>query len=216
MSMFSTVHKAKGLFALDTLIANCWATAVNYGQATTADVLCFQETRVWAAAKDEAEHGRRQKQWTTSISPCVSGPKGGPSAGVAVCTRSHIGMRNSFVEEPKGDGMASRLNVKWSGAVMAGGFHCGSLYMHDGVGIQHETNTKLLHGTAARLCMLQGPWVLSADYNCTPKELAAMGFLKLVAGHIVHPKNKRGTAGKGRLLDFFVVSRDMLLFVHGA
>ena len=165
---------------------------------------------------DEAEHGQRQKQWTTSISPCVSGPKGGPSAGVAVCTRSHIGMRNSFVEEPKGDGIASRLNVKWIGAAMAGGFHCGSLYTHDGVGIQHETNTKLLHGTAARLCMLQGPWVLSADFNCTPKELAATGFLKLVNGHIVHPKNKTCTAGKGRLLDFFVVSRDMLPFVHGA
>jgi hypothetical protein len=66
------------------------------------------------------------------------------------------------------------------------------------------------------LCMLQGPWVLSADFNCTPKELAATGFLKLVNGHIVHPKNKTCTAGKGRLLDFFVVSRDMLPFVHGA
>ena len=99
---------------------------------------------------------------------------------------------------------------------MFGGFHCGSLYFHDGVGIGHELNTKVLNGTATRVKALQGPFVLAADWNCTPKELAATGFLKLIGGHVVHPVNKTCTAGKGRILDYFVVSLSMLPYVRGA
>ena len=216
VSLYSTVHKAEGLFALDQLNPNCWASAVSYCSRTTADFACFQETRVWAAARDEAEHGMKLKQWSASISPCVAGPKGGPSAGVAVCVRSHVGMRCSTVEEVKGDGIGSRVNLKWIGAAMPGGFHCGSLYLHDGIGLGHELNQKVLHGVAARVNLLQGPFVLSADWNGTPEELVATGFLKLIQGHIVRPVGKTCTAGKGRILDYFVVSSSMLPYIRGA
>ena len=171
---------------------------------------------MWAAARDEAEHSMNAKQWSASITPCGAGPKGGPSAGVAVCVRSHIGMRQSTVEEVKGDGLGSRFNLKWIGAAIPGGFHCGSLYMQDGVGLDHDLNTKLLHATAARVKLLQGPFVLAADWNGTPEQLVATGFLKLVWGHIVHPVGKTCTAGKGRVLDFFVASLSMLPYLRGA
>jgi len=99
---------------------------------------------------------------------------------------------------------------------MHGGFHCGSLYSHDGVGIGHELNTKVRKGTATRVKALQGPFVLAADWNCTPKELAATGFLALIGGSVVHPVNKTCTAGKGRILDYFVVSLSMLPYVRVA
>ena len=62
--------------------------------------------------------------------------------------RAHIGMKDSFITAPCGDWTASRLNIKWIGAAMIGCFHCGSLYVHDGIGIDHETNCKLLQATA--------------------------------------------------------------------
>ena len=216
VSLYSTVHKAEGMFALDQLNPNCWATAVSYCSRTTADFACFQETRVWAAAREETEHGMKLKQWSASISPCVAGPKGGPSAGVAVCVRSHVGMRCSTVEAVKGDGIGSRVNLKWIGAAMPGGFHCGSLYLHDGIGLDHELNLKVLQGIAARVNLLQGPLVLSADWNGTPEELVATGFLKLIGGHIIRPVGKTCSAGKGRILDYFVVSSSMLPYVRGA
>ena len=40
--------------------------------------------------------------------------------------------------------------------------------------------------------------------------------MKMVKGRIVHPSDKTCTAGKGRILDYFVVSEDMHPFVHGA
>lgn len=99
---------------------------------------------------------------------------------------------------------------------MTAGFHCGSLYVHDGIGIEHETNVELLHAVAGRLPFLQGPWALLGDFNCTPAELAATGFLRLVKGRIVHARKKTCTAGRERILDFFVVSEDMYPVVHGA
>ena len=85
-----------------------------------------------------------------------------------MCSRAHIGMNNSLVMEPRGDGLGSRLTFKRMGVAMTRGFHCGSIYLKDGVGVEHETNMKLLHGTAARIALLQGPWVLAGDFNCTP------------------------------------------------
>ena len=99
--MYSAAHKGEGLFALDSLNGNCWTTAVSYSSRAAADFACFQEARVWAVAREEAEHGMKLKQWSASISPCVAGPKGGPSVGVAVCARSHYGMRESMIEELK-------------------------------------------------------------------------------------------------------------------
>ena len=93
---------------------------------------------------------------------------------------------------------------------MPGGFHCGSLYLRDGIGLGHEINMKILHSTAARVNALQGPFVLSADWNGTPEELEATGFLRLTGGHIVRPVGKTCSVGKGRLLDYFVVSLSML------
>ena len=75
ISMYSTAHKAEGLFALDSLNGNCWATAVSYSSRTAADFVCFQEARVWAAAREEAEHGMKLKQWSASLSPCVAGQR---------------------------------------------------------------------------------------------------------------------------------------------
>jgi len=56
-------------------------------------------------------------------------------------------------------------------------------------------------------------WVIGGDFNCTPEQLRATGWLKLVGGVIVQPKLP--TCGD-RTLDFFVVSNSMAHAVIGA
>lgn len=96
LSMTSTMHRAKGLYAMGSLNSNARATAAAYSCSTAADFVCYQETKVCEAAREETENTHRHHKWSVSISACGARPKGGPSAGVAVGTRAHIGMKNSF------------------------------------------------------------------------------------------------------------------------
>ena len=56
-------------------------------------------------------------------------------------------------------------------------------------------------------------WVIGGDFNCTPEEVKATGWLKLVGGVIVQP---HGPTCNDRTIDFFVVSNEMAHAVVGA
>ena len=60
---------------------------------------------------------------------------------------------------------------------------------------------------------LKGPWVLAADFNCTPQQLEDTGWLKLVNGRIVAPGLP---TCKNRTIDSFVVSNNLAGMVVGA
>ena len=77
-----------------------------------------------------------------------------------------------------------RIHLRRVGAVCKGGVHVISLYCYDRFPINGKTNLDLLHHLAAIICKLVGPWILAADFNCTPAELIATGFLKLVSGQV--------------------------------
>ena len=53
---------------------------------------------------------------------------------------------------------------------------------------------------------LKGPWVLAADFNCTPQQHEETGWLKMVCGRIVAPNLP---TCKQRVIDFFVVSNNL-------
>ena len=86
-----------------------------------------------------------------------------------------------------------------------------SIYLHTRVGASAPCNLDLLEAVAAVLRSLQGPWILGGDFNATPAELAATGFLKL-AGDVVIKAPGEATAGK-REIDFFIFSPGL---VHAA
>ena len=65
-----------------------------------------------------------------------------------------------------------------AGAACRGGIHLAAVYLHDAIGVAARCNLDLLEGAAAVLRGLAGQWVLGGDFNCTPGELAATGFLK--------------------------------------
>ena len=108
--------------------------------------------------------------------------------------------------------LQGRFMVRQLGAICKGGFSFASGYPHSAVGITHKLNLDWLQAAAGVLKTLKGPWVLGADFNCTPEQLQATGWLKLVGGKIVAPiLATNGT----RTIDFFVVSLNLVDAVAG-
>ena len=46
------------------------------------------------------------------------------------------------------------------GAAIKGGFHLGSLYLISRIGVMAKENQGILDAVAARLSLLEGPWIL--------------------------------------------------------
>ena len=84
-------------------------------------------------------------------------------------------------------------------------------YLYSGIGVKAKANQSLLHRIAGVMRNVTGPWVMGADWNCTPEELLATGWPQLVGGTVVRPAG--ATCGE-RTLDFFVISNSIAHAVH--
>ena len=93
-----------------------------------------------------------------------------------------------------------------------GGVHCGSAYLFSGVGIAAACNLDLLDTIAFTLAGLIGPWMLGGDWNCSPAELEATGWLKKIGGTIHAPQ---AATCNGKVYDFFVVANAISHNVQG-
>ena len=81
-----------------------------------------------------------------------------------------------------------RFAMRRVSAMGKGGMHCGTPYMHCGVGIGAKCNLNLLETMAFTISSLTGPWIVGGDWNCTPAEHAATGWVKKVGG-VIHAPN---------------------------
>ncbi len=205
----ATTHRQRGLWAVDTVNANAWKGARRYLELTAADVCLHQEVkRRRGQQADEAEDTAASLGWSTSIEPSLITTAGALSAGVAVSVRSHLGIARSkhALDDPV---LAHRLVVRWVGSICRGGVHMASMYLWTKEGLS-ERNLDLLQAAARYLRGLSGPWCMAADFNCAPAELARSGWPALAGGVIVAPDMP---TCHGRVLDFFVVSQDLVAAV---
>ena len=95
-----------------------------------------------------------------------------------------------------------------------GGVHCGTPYLHSMIGkggVRAKCNIDLLDSIAFTFSELVGPWMLGGDWNCTPAELAATGWLQKVGGVIHAPS---APTCNGNVYDFFVVAAAISDQVH--
>ena len=95
-----------------------------------------------------------------------------------------------------------------------GGIHCGSIYCFSEVntgGIDAQSNVDLLNSAAFTINSLVGPWIVGGDWNCTPAELKATGWLKRVNGVAVAPS---APTCNDSAYDYFVVHQSILHLVH--
>ena len=114
-------HEVNCLEAVDTVNPNSLKGIHKYMGASSALVIMAQESRV--ADSDAIEAGERAAArlgWNLAITPAQVTIAGGVSAGVAIATRTHVGMsrRNlSFIPEP----YRHRITCTHVGALCRGG-----------------------------------------------------------------------------------------------
>ena len=149
------MHRELGLWAFDSVNANAWSTLFKYVQRSAADFVVGQEAKLPAGdLLTSAESSLRCRGWRGKISPCVSGPGGGHSAGTVVASRSHVGLAEAAAGTVC---HVERLQLQWIGAVCRGGMHLGFVYLHDMVGPAHPSNLDILDFVAQKLKLLSGP-----------------------------------------------------------
>ena len=84
-----------------------------------------------------------------------------------------------------------------------GGIQLGSIYLVSQVGVQAKCNLDILETVGFTLKSLTGPWIVGGDWNCTPADPEATGWLKKVGGVIKAPIT---ATCFGKVYDFFVVA----------
>jgi exonuclease III len=199
-------HRKQGLWAIDTVNPNAWPKAADYLKRTSSDFVCVQETGVKQGRFiDDAEQAAKACKWTPSLQPCVVTECGGKSAGVGVAVRNHIGLsKPASCDVTDQYQTPGRFILRRVGAMRKGGVHVGSLYLKDDVGASAKCNLDTLHNVALAVKALKGPWCIGGDWNCTPEELQATGWLKMVGGLIKAP---RTSTCNSRTIDFLLFLR---------
>ena len=205
-------HITAGLWAIDTINANAWPGTLEFLLASAADFVAAQECRIRSEQCAEKEASARSSKWCVSLEPCIITEAGSTSSGVAIGARSHIGVAAPATATGcYSTVLHGRFCLRRIGAVCRGGFHLGSVYLHDTVGVMAANNLDLLQEVAAELALVCGGWVVGGDWNCTPAELAATGWLDLVGGAVCAPQ---AATCNGNVYDFFVVKRQFQHAVH--
>ena len=155
-----------------------------------------------------AEDSLIGKGWRGRIGPCNRGPAGGASAGTVVMSKRHIGLSHALCGDVCADG---RFQMQHVGAVCKGGLHLGAIYLVDKIGPASATNLAILDKVAEVLRLLDGPWIIGGDFNATPEDFEATGFLDLIQGVAHYPEEP--TCGR-KTFDFFLVSRSLFPSVY--
>ena len=182
ISLSDVSHRGAGFFAVDTVNPNAWSAGADYMSRTAADILLIQEVKLPEGDPcDAAEQAARNAKWKMSTEPCLITAKGGRSAGTAVAARNYIGMSMpEAVETTQELHAKGHFAMRRVAAMGKGGVHCGSAYLFSEGGIAAKWNLDLLDTMAFTISGLIGPWIIGGDWNCTPAELEATGWLKKV------------------------------------
>ena len=133
----------------------------------------------------KASHLARTLSYTAYLSPAISTPAGGSSAGVGCFVKSHIctsPIDASIWEQlALGDDLSSRLagfHLRMKGVTVT--FLVTYLFHSEGL---TERNLQLLHALALLSAIVAGPIVLVGDFNLTLEQLDEANFCTLAWGN---------------------------------
>ena len=174
--------------------------------------MSLQEIRK-ATSEDciEAEQLARKDKWSLIVGPSVVTAAGGVSAGVAVAARSHFGLAESCAQL-RGPDLSSRLRAAWFPGVVRGGVHLITAYLWTSEPPTSMRNRALLEALAQLLDALSGPWIVSADWQCSPDALTCAGVPAMLHGRIFAPSVP--TCGS-EIMDFLLVADALSHVVEG-
>ena len=142
-------------------------------------------------------------------------PQGtGTSGGVAVAARTHLGLARSPVEVDAR--YRARVIVAWVGAGLRGGLHLVSVYLFPSEGLS-DRNRVLLEEVARLVTTVRGPWLVGGDFQMSPDQLRASGWVAWVGGRVFCAGQPTCTSAvEGAELDYFVGMEELSVAVGNA
>ena len=124
-------------------------------ERTQADFVAIQKAKTPKSECADTEQAARNSVWKAAIGPCTITGADGKSAGVAICGRTHVGMKNSISNEAWPKLLNERFMLKHP---------IGSCYLTScSAGVKDKRNLDTLQLMAEVLNRLKGPWAVGGD-----------------------------------------------------
>ena len=184
---------------------------------TEHDVMLLSERRKRGAAYPGMVKSLGRSGWRTVGIEASETAKGDSSGGALICFRSHL-LVTKFVnlgsgpEEHRGSRWAlAHLRLKGASVVL------GAAYLCTGIEASGE-NLEVLGQLGEALSAIGLPFLIGADWNMEPVALAETGWLGRLRAAVVRLPGVQVTCSsgnKGRLLDYFVCSQELLPLIGG-
>ncbi len=191
------------------------------GERGTCIAILNQEHHQTSANLADLQAAARSQGWTAAAVAAVGGGAGGPSAGVAVLTPTHIasGLGVGLKVDISPKGSDGRLAQLWCQKVVPSGVLCISVYLHTNEGATPR-NVALISRALSTAVASGCPWIVAGDLQDSPESFMrwAGSMLRKAGGRVVAPEEPTHYPGRGeaRVLDFFVVADVLAPFVKGA
>ena len=189
--------------------------AVNHCRAGGKDVpvaiLC-QEHHAGPDKLIDLQAQLKAEGWKIATAHAVQTTAGGWSAGVGVCTPSHVaaGVDAGTKVDQSPASSQGRIASMWLQQVAPGGIQLVSCYLHD---VEHGTtrNAELLARALLAAKALGCPWIIGLDAQEEPQDLLkwAAPLVDRAHGTIVHSDDPTHVPGAGtsRRLDYFIIDK---------
>ena len=206
---------------METVNASGWTATKERLEATAADIVCVQEHRTPEGLVSERSAQVLKMGWKSLWAPAVTtADEPGTDArftsgGVAVFVRKYMGLTLADGDHDPviipGRLVAGCINAPGTGPITV-----YSAYLTCSVGWSGP-NIDLMDALAAHASH-QNLWILGADFNMPPEELASTQIHKAFDAEIRAPKNADTCISpySSRTIDFFLVQRSLAQAVSEA
>ena len=200
-----------------TYNGSSWKTLKDFLVGTTAPVVLAQEVRVLEPQIDAASSWAKRYGWKSLFSAaCPASARGPASGGVAIFVRDSIGLMR--IPEHPGPLVPARLLAGIYEAPGYGQVLLGPGWLITGEGASQD-NLDIISKFCALAQICGMPWILAADFQATPHEIAATGICDQARARLVHATTELGTCrnatGGWRTIDYFLVQTSLAYGIQG-
>ncbi len=196
---------------IDTINATAWGPLSRYMLVTKADLLLCQELHLGPSEVPAASAYALRSGWQPVILPAAPGVGGGWRGGVAIFARKILGIA------PPRVGPYEVIPARAVAAIIeAPGyrpFTAIAAYLEHGKGLDDDNMAHLQEiGIFAEAQGDGVPFVVGADFQVDPSDMARMGFARKTNSSLVAARDPRGTCRSPvsvSEIDYFFVHNSM-------
>ncbi len=196
---------------IDTINATAWGPLSRYMLVTKADLLLCQELHLGPSEVPAASSYALRNGWQPVILPAAPGQGGGWRGGVAIFARRVLGLT------PPRVGPYEVIPARAAAAVIeAPGyrpFTAIAAYLEHGKGLDDDNMAHLQEiGIFAEAQGEGMPFVIGADFQVDPSDMARMGFARKTNSSLVAARDPRGTCRSPisvSEIDYFFIHNSM-------